>query len=75
MSKRFPRTESEIAALGLRVVEGLVNKAEDFPNPPLSAAELKEKLDVFNAADTAARRQGRRAGGSGRQPEGGSQVR
>ena len=53
MTKRFPRTESEIAALALRVVEGLVNAAEDFPNPPVPPAELKAKLDGFNATDTA----------------------
>jgi Fibronectin type III domain len=49
---RFPRSESEIAALALRVVEGLGNAAEEYPNPPVSPAELKEKLDAFNAADT-----------------------
>ena len=43
MSKRFPRTESEIAALALRVVEGLVNAAEDFPNPPVPPDELRAK--------------------------------
>jgi hypothetical protein len=53
MSKRFPRTESEIAALALRVAEGLVKAAEDFPNPPVSAADLAAKLDVFRTADTA----------------------
>ena len=53
MTKRFPRTESEIAALALRVVEGLVNAVEDFPNPPVPPAELKAKLDGFNATDTA----------------------
>ncbi|MBI4501264.1 MAG: fibronectin type III domain-containing protein [Gemmatimonadetes bacterium] len=54
MSKRYPRTESEIAALALRVAEGLATAGDDFPNPPVSATELKAKLDVFNAADTAA---------------------
>jgi len=53
MSKRFPRTESEVAALALRVAEGLATAAEDFPNPPVPATELRAKLDVFNAADTA----------------------
>ena len=50
---RYPRTESEIAALALRVAEGLAKAVEDFPNPPVSATELKAKLDGFNAADTA----------------------
>jgi len=53
MSKRFPRTQSDIAALALRVAEGLVSAAEDFPNPPVPADELKAKLEGFNAADTA----------------------
>ena len=51
-TKRFPRTEPEIAALALRVAEGLVAEAEAFPNPPVSASDLKAKLDAFNAADT-----------------------
>jgi len=53
MSKRYPRTESEFAALALRVAEGLAQHPEDFPNPPVSAADLKAKWEVFNAADTA----------------------
>jgi len=53
MSKRFPRTESEVAALALRVAEGLAKAAEDFPSPPIPATELKAKLDVFKVADTA----------------------
>lgn len=27
--------------------------AADYPNPPVSATELKAKLEAFNAADTA----------------------
>src|SRR3990172_6495968 len=53
MSKRYPRTESEFAALALRGAEGLAQHPEDFPNPPVSAADLKAKWEVFNAADTA----------------------
>jgi hypothetical protein len=53
MSKRFPRTESEIAALAGRVADGLVKAAEDFPNPPVPADELVARLDAFRAADTA----------------------
>jgi hypothetical protein len=30
---RFPRTEPEIAALALKVAEGLGQAAEDFPAP------------------------------------------
>ncbi len=43
MAKRFPRTESDIAKLAGRVVDGLTNAAE----------ELRGKLDSFQAADTA----------------------
>src|SRR3990172_3373866 len=53
MSKRYPRTEAEMAALALRVAEGLTAHPEDFPNPPVPAAELKAKWEAFNAADTA----------------------
>ena len=52
MSKRFPRAESEIATLAERVAEGLVKAAEDFPNPPVSAVDLKAMLDAFRVADT-----------------------
>lgn len=51
---QFPKTEADIAALALVVIEGLEKAAEDFPNPPVSAAELRAKLDTFNAANTAA---------------------
>ncbi len=53
MAKRFPRTESDIATLAGRVVDGLTNAAEDFPAPPVSSEELRGKLDAFQAADTA----------------------
>jgi hypothetical protein len=53
MTKRFPRTESDIATLAARVVEGLAQSAEDFPAPPVPAEELRGKLDAFTAADTA----------------------
>jgi hypothetical protein len=53
MAKRFPRTESDIATLAGRVIDGLTNAAEDFPAPPVSSEELRGKLDAFQAADTA----------------------
>jgi hypothetical protein len=52
MARRFPRTESEIAALAARVIDGLTSAAENFPTPPVSAEELRGKLDAFQAADT-----------------------
>ena len=51
---RFPRTEADIAALALLVVEGLEQAPEDFPSPPVPAADLRAKLDAANAASTAA---------------------
>ena len=53
MAKRFPRTESDIAKLAGRVVDGLTNAEEEFPAPPVSSEELRGKLDSFQAADTA----------------------
>jgi len=53
MSKRFPRSEPDIATLAARVVEGLTQAAEDFPAPPVPADELRGKLEAFTAADTA----------------------
>jgi len=53
MTKRFPRSESDIATLAVRVVDGLTNAAEDFPAPPVSPEELRGKLDSFKTADTA----------------------
>jgi hypothetical protein len=53
MTKRFPRSESDITMLAVRVIDGLTNAAEDFPAPPVSPEELRGKLDTFQAADTA----------------------
>ena len=43
MTKRFPRSESDIAALAVRVIDGLSNAAEDFPTPPVSPEELRPR--------------------------------
>src|SRR3990170_4643265 len=51
---QFPRTEAEIAALALVVIQGLEQAADDFPNPPVPAAELRAKLEAFNTANTGA---------------------
>lgn len=50
---RFPRTEPEIAALALQIVDGLTQAAEDFPSPPVTADELRGLLDAFNGAGLA----------------------
>ncbi|HWO89925.1 MAG TPA: fibronectin type III domain-containing protein [Gemmatimonadales bacterium] len=51
---QFPKTEAEIAALGLLVIEGLEKAPDDFPNPPVPVAELRAKLEAFNGANAAA---------------------
>jgi hypothetical protein len=49
---RFPRTEAEITALALLVVEGLTQAPDDFPAPPVPPSELQAKLHAYNAAHT-----------------------
>ena len=44
---RFPNAEPEIAALAALVAEGLEQAGEDFPTPPVPAAELRAKLDAY----------------------------
>jgi hypothetical protein len=44
----FPEREAEIAALALLIAQGLEKYPEDFPSPPVSAADLRGKLDRFN---------------------------
>lgn len=46
MTKRFPRTEPDIAALAARVIDGLTSAAEDFPTPPVPTEELRGKLEA-----------------------------
>jgi len=50
---RFPRTEAEIAALALLVMEALGQPADDFPSPPVPSSKLQAKLDAYNAAQAA----------------------
>ena len=49
---KYPDTEPEIAALALRVIEGLKELGEELPAPPVSADELQARLDRFNASKT-----------------------
>lgn len=51
---QFPRTEAEIAALAVVVAQGLEQAEEDFPAPPVPAADLRAKLEAVNAATGAA---------------------
>jgi hypothetical protein len=53
---RFPRTEAEITALALLMVDGLTQAPDDFPAPPVQPSELQAKLDAYNAAYTIQRR-------------------
>jgi hypothetical protein len=51
---RFPRTEPEIARLALQIIDGLEQSAEDFPSPPVPAAEMRDMLEAYNTATLAA---------------------
>ncbi len=51
---RFPRTEAEITALALLVVDGLTQAPDDFPAPPVPGADLQAQLERCNAARTTA---------------------
>ena len=43
---RFPDREAEIKALAQSIITGLTGNP-DFPNPPVSPAELQAQLDNF----------------------------
>ncbi|MBI2401784.1 MAG: fibronectin type III domain-containing protein [Gemmatimonadetes bacterium] len=47
---RFPKAEAQILALARRVIQGLRDGADDFPNLPVSADELQALLDECYAA-------------------------
>ena len=49
---KYPDTEPEIAALALRVIEGLRELGAELPAPPVPADELEARLDRFNASKT-----------------------
>jgi hypothetical protein len=51
---RFPSTEPEIAALALVLADGLAAAPEDFPTPPVPAADLQGMLDAYRTALIAA---------------------
>jgi len=51
---RFPKTEPEIAALAVVVIQGLRDHPEQFPTPPVPPDVLQAALDAFNEAKTAA---------------------
>lgn len=46
---RFPSREADVAALAGNVIVGLTESADDFPAPPVPAADLKIALDVYLA--------------------------
>jgi hypothetical protein len=47
---RFPKGESDVAALARRVISGLGTATEDFPNPPVPPDELQVALDEYEKA-------------------------
>ncbi|MBI2403731.1 MAG: fibronectin type III domain-containing protein [Gemmatimonadetes bacterium] len=47
---KFPEAEPEIAALALRVIEGLRQLGAELPAPPVPADELQARLDRFNGS-------------------------
>jgi len=51
---RFPKSESDIAALARRMITGFTTYAEDFPDPPVSPQELGEAVTAYDAAKDAA---------------------
>ena len=68
---RFPDREAEIKALAQSIITGLTGNP-DFPNPPVSPAELQTQLDSFitlgdqQVADQAAAQQSTEAKQAGR---------
>ena len=42
---RFPRTEAEITALALLMVDGLTQAPDDFPSSPVPGADLQAQLE------------------------------
>ena len=46
---RFPTREAEVAALASNVIVGLTESSDDFPAPPVTAADLKTALDEYFA--------------------------
>ena len=51
---RFPKSEAEIATLGLDLVNGLRTHTDDYPNPPVPPDELQATLQVYLDAREAA---------------------
>ncbi len=50
---RFPRSEADIAALALVMVQGFGQAAEDFPAAPVPGSELQARLDAYHSANAA----------------------
>jgi chromosome segregation ATPase len=44
---RFPSREADVAALAGNVIVGLAESGDDFPAPPVPAADLKTALDSY----------------------------
>ena len=51
---KFPRNESDIVDLARRVVAGLRDNSDDFPEPPVDPAELRAVVEEYVEARAAA---------------------
>jgi len=67
---RFPTREADVAALAGNVIVGLTESADDFPAPPVTAADLKTALeDYFATRDRASIAEGEAAEAHGEKDE------
>ena len=51
---KFPRNESDIVDLARRVMAGLRDNSDDFPEPPVDPAELRAVVEEYVEASAAA---------------------
>ena len=67
---RFPTREADVAALAGSVIVGLTESGDDFPAPPVPAADLKTALDgYFATRDRASIAEGEAAEAHGEKDE------
>ncbi len=50
LGEEFPEREEDILALAMRMIEALEQHPEGFPDPPVSAAELRAAVEEARAA-------------------------
>ena len=49
---RFPTREADVASLANRIISGLREHAEDFPNPPHAADQLQASAATLSTRHT-----------------------